>query len=424
MTTRIAIIGGGTGGLCLAQGLRKAGLDIAVYERSRTRTERLQGYRVHINPHGAAALHECLPPGLWQRFLATTGATGGNFTFVTEQLRDLMVIDSELTYSPDPASNHHSVSRISLHQVLSDGLDGILHHGKEFVGYRREGDVVVCEFADGSTVEADLVIGADGANSRIRKQFLPGAARVDTGIIAIAGKYPLDEETRKRLPARLTDGPSMVMPRTGAGLFSAPHELNGASSVNDETAEHDPVLFDNTSSYVMWAFAADNRRYPAGISSLDGEALRKLVLDLIDGWDPAFKELVSGSPAESVSRLPIFTSTPVDPWPTSNVTLLGDAIHSMTPFRGIGANTALRDAQLLCRNLIAARKTGDVRTAVADYEQRMREYGFAAVRDSERSARQFVSENRVGRTMARGMFRFFQAVPPLKRKAFSDHGDS
>lgn len=424
MTTRIAIIGGGTGGLCLAQGLRKAGVDVSVHERSRTRTERLQGYRVHINPHGSAALHECLPPGLWERFLATTGTTSGAFTFVTERLKDLMVIDSELTSSPDPASNHHSVSRISLHQVLSDGLDGVLNHGKEFVGYRREGEVVVCEFADGSAIEADLVIGADGANSRVRKQFLPDAPRVDTGIIAIAGKHPLTEEARKRLPSRLTDGPSMVMPRTGAGLFSAPHELNGALSVNDETADHDPVLFDNTSSYIMWAFAADNRRYPDDVSSLDGEALRALALDLIDGWDPAFKELVAGSPAGSVSRLPIFTSKPVEPWPTSNITLLGDAIHSMTPFRGVGANTALRDARLLCRNLVAARETGAVRPAIADYERRMRDYGFAAVRDSERSARQFVSENRVGRTMARGMFRFFQAVPPLKRKVFSDHGDS
>lgn len=424
MTMRIAIIGGGTGGLCLAQGLCKAGIDVSVYERSRTRTERLQGYRVHINPHGSAALHESLPPELWQRFLDTAGNAGGPFSFVTEHLQDLMVIDNELTSSPDPASSHHSVSRISLHQVLSDGLDGVLHHGKEFVGYRHEGEAVVCEFADGGTIEADLVIGADGANSRVRKQFLPDAVRVDTGIVAIAGKHPLTEEARKLLPSRLTDGPSMVMPRAGAGMFTAPHELSGVPLVNDETAEYDPVLFDNTSSYIMWAFAADSRRYPADLSSLDVEALRSLVLNLIDGWDPAFKELVVGSPEGSVSRLPILTSKPVAPWTTGNVTLLGDAIHSMTPFRGIGANTALRDAQLLCRNLIVAGKSGDVRAAVADYEQRMRDYGFAAVRDSERSARQFVSENRAGRTMARGMFRFFQAVPPLKRKVFSDHGDS
>ena len=83
--SHVAIIGGGTGGLCLAQALHKAGVSVAVYERSRTRTERLQGYRVHINPNGSAALHECLPPDLWQAFVDTGGTSGGNFGFVTEQ---------------------------------------------------------------------------------------------------------------------------------------------------------------------------------------------------------------------------------------------------------------------------------------------------------------------------------------------------
>ena len=56
------IIGGGIGGLCLAQGLRRAGIDVTVYERTLTRTDWLQGYRIHINPHGSRALHDCLDP--------------------------------------------------------------------------------------------------------------------------------------------------------------------------------------------------------------------------------------------------------------------------------------------------------------------------------------------------------------------------
>ena len=74
---------------------------------------------------------------------------------------------------------------------------------------------------------------------------------------------------------------------------------------------------------------------------------------------------------------------PVDPWQTGRVTLLGDAIHNMTPMAGIGANTALRDADLLRRQLIAV----DVRgarlvPAVHEYEGQMRDYGFAAVKQS------------------------------------------
>src|SRR5947208_1276929 len=91
----VAVIGGGTGGLTLAHGLHKAGVSVSVYERSHTRTERLQGYRVHINPDGSRALHECLPPAQWAAFLATTGGTGGDFGFVTEQLKEIMVVPDD-----------------------------------------------------------------------------------------------------------------------------------------------------------------------------------------------------------------------------------------------------------------------------------------------------------------------------------------
>jgi len=434
---RIAIIGGGTGGLCLAQALHRAGVDVGVYERSRTRTERLQGYRVHINPHGSAALHECLPARLWQTFVDTCGTSGGTFGFVTEQLKELLFLDEETTSGSerDPTRAHYSASRITLHQVLSSGLEGVLHYGKEFERYERTADgTLTCWFADGTTVTADVVVGADGAGSRVRGQFLPHAERVDTGIRNIVGKFPLTEATRKLLPARIHEGPNTVMPPKGCGMFTAPHELgegpvitpNGIGG-NDATAEHDAVLFDNTTSYVMWAYAAGEFRYPAGtdLSALDGAGLRDLVSRMIADWHPGLRRLVADSPAESVTLIPIRTSVPVQPWPTTNVTLLGDAIHNMTPFRGIGANTALRDAQLLARNLIAAaRGERELLGAINDYERQMLDYGFAAVRTSLRDAHQFISENRIGRAMFKTVLRFFAAVPPLKRKVFSDQGDN
>ncbi|MGW4484774.1 FAD-dependent oxidoreductase [Amycolatopsis sp. NPDC004368] len=397
MNLRVAVVGGGTGGLCLAHGLVRAGVDVAVYERSRTRTERLQGYRVHIDPHGAAALHECLPPEAWRRFLATTGESAHEFAFVTEQLRELAVLREPP--AADPAAAHHSVSRISLHQVLSTGLDGILWHDKEFVRYDTGPKAVTLHFADGTTAEADLVIGADGANSRVRAQLLPHAQRVDTGIVTIVGKTPVPSAA-----SRFTAGPVYVVGPPGRGMFTAPH-LFPEVALNDETAEVDPVLFDNTGSYVMWAYGS--RRFPSGLSEQDGPGLRSAVLDLIRGWHPDLVRLVESAPDASVSRLPILTSVPVAPWQPGPVTQLGDAVHSMTPFRGIGANTALRDAQLLCRTLSTG---GDV----GEYEREMRKYGFKAVRTSARSAEQFVSESRIGRQAARGMFRALGAVAKLR----------
>ena len=70
---RVLVIGAGLGGLCLAQGLRKAGVDVAVYERDAGLSTRTQGHRIHIDSRGEQALHECLPPSLYELFLATRG---------------------------------------------------------------------------------------------------------------------------------------------------------------------------------------------------------------------------------------------------------------------------------------------------------------------------------------------------------------
>ncbi|MGH3877067.1 MAG: FAD-dependent oxidoreductase [Actinophytocola sp.] len=431
---RVAVVGGGTGGLALAQALHQAGVHVSVYERSRLRTERLQGYRVHINPHGSRALHECLPPDLWRAFVATCGSPGSSFSFVTEQLAELLRVEEELTSGParDPVTAHHSVSRITLHQVLSAGLDGVLHHGKEFERYTRADDgTVTLHFADGTTATANVLVAADGAASRVRGQYLPHAERVDTGVRTIAGKLPLTEETKRWLPTQLHTGPNNVIPPAGCGMFVAPHELDAEAPVvngiggNDGTFAEDTVLFDNTGSYVMWAYAADHTRLgpDAELSAMDGAALRDLVGRLTEGWHPSLRRLVADSPEQSVSLLPIRTSVRIPRWETTNITLLGDAIHSMTPFRGIGANTALRDAQLLARNLIAAaRGETDLLSAIHDYETHMIDYGFAAVRMSRRTAAQTVSTNRISRSMFKASLRMFSAIPPLKRKVFSDLG--
>ena len=83
----VMVIGGGIGGLCLAQGLKKAGVKVAVYERDEAPTSRRQGFRVHIDPQGSTALHECLPHDLWTIFEATGGHFGQGFAFMSEQCR-------------------------------------------------------------------------------------------------------------------------------------------------------------------------------------------------------------------------------------------------------------------------------------------------------------------------------------------------
>jgi 2-polyprenyl-6-methoxyphenol hydroxylase-like FAD-dependent oxidoreductase len=384
---RIAVIGGGIGGLCLAHGLRGAGVDVAVYERDLSRTDRLQGYRVHINPEGAAALKECLPAANWERFEQSAGTDGNGFGFLDERLRPLLVLDPEV-------ERHYSASRITLRQVLLDGLD--VRFGKRFERY-EQGDDIKLHFEDGTVEACDVLVGADGIRSRVRAQYLPHAGTEKIGVTAIAGKLFLDDNDW--VPRELVDRANTVVPTSRAGMFLAAHDGLGVT-------ERDDLLFDNVRPYLMWAYAATD------LTIHKGQDLRREVLRRIARWSPELIRIVASSPAETISEWRIRSSRPIERWQPTNVTLLGDAIHAMTPMRGIGANIALKDAQLLARCI---REGGD---AIARYEREMYDYGFAAVRDSLRAARRFADGGPVVRTIFRTVLRTAGAVPALKRAMF------
>ena len=141
-------------------------------------------------------------------------------------------------------------------------------------------------------------------------------------------------------------------------------------------------------------------------------------------WSDAFKALVHLTDINTISAIPIRTSVPIAPWTTSRITLLGDAIHSMTPFRGIGANVALRDAVRLRDALVAAHDgERDVIKAIQAYEAEMIRHGFAAVETSRRAMEQTLARSAVKRAMSRAVFRVVNKVPPLKRWMFRRQGD-
>ncbi|WP_157744379.1 FAD-dependent oxidoreductase [Micromonospora viridifaciens] len=404
----VMIIGGGIGGLALAHGLRRAGIPTSVYERTHHRNDWLQGYRIHINPAGAAALRACLPPAGWQAFLDTV-SPGGGFGFLTDRCTELLAMtDVEINPSSDaPENRHYAVSRIRLRDTLLAGLEDILHPGKTFTRYDVAGNRVIAHFADGTTATADLLIGADGANSRVRRQLLPHAHRIDTGAVAIAGKYELTPEREKTLPAALATRANLVVPRSRGSLFTAVWKQS-----------HQPTdrPLNDLTDYVLWGFTDAADRFPPDLQDLDGRALQRTVIERIPGWSPAFHRLIAESDPDTVNAFNVKSATPVNPWPSGRVTLLGDAIHNMTPMAGIGANTALRDADLLRRTLMAVH-AGEMPLipAISKYEREMIDYGFAAVKKSLRNARSAAQSTRATRTALRVMLRLAAATPPLHR---------
>jgi 2-polyprenyl-6-methoxyphenol hydroxylase-like FAD-dependent oxidoreductase len=128
---------------------------------------------------------------------------------LTEDLKEVLAIP--LPEVTDPVESEKSVSRMTLRQVLMTGLDDVVEFGKRFERYEHNPDgTVTAYFADGTSATGDLLVGADGAKSPVRGQYLPQLRTLDSGIIAIAGKLPITAESRKLLPPKVFEGISIV----------------------------------------------------------------------------------------------------------------------------------------------------------------------------------------------------------------------
>lgn len=417
--------------MCLAQGLRRAGVSVAVYERDREPTAREQGYRVHIDPMGSAALNQELPDVLWQAFVDTAGDPGTTgFGFLTDKLRTMCLVEDEIFRNgkTDATNGHHAVSRVTLRTLLLAGLDDIVHFDKEFVGYERDSDGrVTAKFTDGTTAVGDVLVGADGTNSRVRQQLLPQAEKVDVGASGVGGKLCLDDETRAWLGPRLSGGMNVIMgPRDF--LFTAVFNRRRSIAETREllgdkllAAGFDPEALlrgVETRDYVLWAFITRTANCPA---DANGDQLREFVGQRLGNWHPTLRRIISATGAETVNLFPFRSSLPVKAWESGNVTLLGDAVHSMTPAGGVGANTALQDAALLRQALTDVRDgRRELAAAINAYESKMLDYGFANVKKSLTRTKQAV-ENRVSRVFTRGFLTVCGWIPALRRAVFEEN---
>jgi 2-polyprenyl-6-methoxyphenol hydroxylase-like FAD-dependent oxidoreductase len=368
------IIGAGPGGLCLAQGLHAAGVAVRVFERDRTPEDHLQGYRLHISTTGNRALQACVPAERFHRFVAASAKSNTGVTFLDHKLNRLHTIAIP---PADPAApvGERPISRIALRKILLEGLDDVVSFDKTFRSFEEATDGrITAHFEDGSSATGHVLIGADGAGSRVRGQLLPQALRIDTGLVAISGKFGLDETARRETPPAVFQGPTLIMGPRGCFLFAGAVEYRpGQTTVYDRD------------EYVMWGFSArrETLALQAPLGSFSGAEAKALVLSQMTDWHPDLRRLVERANTSTLTNFAVRSSAPIPPWATRNVTLLGDALHNMTPFRGMGANMALRDAAALRDALVTVeRREHELLPALAAYERVMIDYGFAAVRAS------------------------------------------
>ncbi|MFD0000186.1 FAD-dependent oxidoreductase [Nocardia sp. NPDC127526] len=344
----IAIVGAGLGGLALARVLHVNGIDAVVYERELARDARGQGGMLDIHS-GQRALREA---GLIDRFHAIARGEGQDMRLLEPDGTLLLQEDTP----EDAPLARPEVDRADLRDLLLDSLpEGMVRWGRAFAS-AAEG---LLHFADGSGATYDLLVGADGAQSRVRAMLTDARpAHIGQNVVEIG--IPDIDRTHPDLAAMIGRGNYWVL---GNGVSLAA-QRNGDGRVRIG------ISFYNTGE--DW-FAT------SGIPFDDPAAARARLIELLPGWDARFTALIAACDDTIVPRS--ITTLPVGlTWPsTPGVTLVGDAAHLMPPV-GEGANMALLDGAVL--GLALAAHPHDFPTAVAEYEREMFERTGAAARMS------------------------------------------
>jgi len=282
-----------------------------------------------------------LAPHLYDLFVATSGRPGYQVTVVNEHLKTRRIVrfaaetDAPRTASsvPDPTAISVAVNRSTLREILLTGLDDLVHFGKEFTHYEQDAGGRLCaHFVDGTTADGDVLVATDGVGSRLRQQYLPHAAVVDTGARCIYGKTPLTTATRPLVPAALSDGFTAVVGPHALGLALGLMEFRQRP---DAAAALWPgVRLHSAGDYLMWGLTAPRERFAvpdAQLLALDGLAPRRVALRLTARWRPTVGALIAQCILPETFAFAIRTAVPLAPWPPTTVTLRGDAIHAMSP---------------------------------------------------------------------------------------------
>ncbi|WFE26038.1 NAD(P)/FAD-dependent oxidoreductase [Solwaraspora sp. WMMD791] len=371
----VAIAGAGLSGLCLAQYLARAGIDVHVYERDPGAFVRRQGYRIILDRYGLEALRESLPRPLYRLALATGDEPGGHLRFTDSRLRDAFTI----TFKDEPHATRQ-VDRLTLRSILQSGMDGRIHYGRSAVAVDNGGPTGLrLRFADGGAAPATVVVGADGVRSALRGQLMPDADPSTTPMVGIYGRSPLRRDGGSIIPDALrTSGVLAIADRPGRAFFFT--SMRFGERPPEAFARLAPGSYAPTGDdYVMWGMLLRQEDVPT-VARGHLLALWKLAARASADFHPLIRRLVDTAEVDATVLNVFATGRRPRRWAVPRATMMGDAVHVMPPFGAQGGNTALRDAALLGHRLVQARTNGTpVEEAIAAYQDEMVPYAFRAV---------------------------------------------
>ncbi|MGQ4618916.1 FAD-dependent monooxygenase [Nocardia sp. R7R-8] len=331
---RVVVVGGGIGGLAAAAFLHRAGIDVTVFEQAPQLGE--VGAGLVVSPNAVRLLRRL---GHLDRFLDSAVELDVAWEFRRWQNGEVISAEQmsgrcEQLYGESSYVSHRADLLEAIRAAVPPQL---VQLGKRCTGIDQLPDQIRVHFDDGTAVDADVVVGADGVHSVIRGYITTPAPATYSGMCAYRALVPAESapEFSRRPVQTLWIGP-------------------------DHHLVHYPVSAGRKINIVAFAPAGDFTD-----ESWSSQGTVEQLLAEFDGWDPRLRELIehAGTPG----RWALLDRAPLPRWSSGRITLLGDAAHPMFPFFAQGAVQAIEDAAALAQCLSAG--SGDPERALAVYEE-------------------------------------------------------
>jgi len=342
---KIAIIGGGPGGLTLARLLQLKGADVKVYERDLNKDVRVQGATLDL--HQESGLEALRRAGLIDAFYANYRPGAGKMRIVDKHAA--IKLDDHY-FENGYAEERPEIDRGPLRHILLDSLKpGTVVWNSHFISMtNQENDWLLC-FKNNTSAYADIVIAADGANSKVRS-YITGIKPIYSGITIIEGNVYHAEANAPKLYELVKGGKvfafgdekSIILSAKGDGSLS----FYTGCKVAEDWVEQSGIDFDNKAQVFNWFKNA------------------------FTPWSSTWQELFTSDEVYFIPR-PQYHFPLDQHWTTlPGVTMLGDAAHRMPPYAGEGVNMAMQDAFELAEYLTGD-KFKNTAEAIAHYEEGM-----------------------------------------------------
>lgn len=357
---QVAIVGGGPGGLTLARLLQLKGVNVKVYERDMDKDARLVGSPLDM--HEGSGMAALIKAGLLDEFKKNFRPGADKKIIVNEQaVIQFSDHDTKPVEDFGNAAFHPEIDRGPLRNILLDSLQpGTILWNRHFISLEAAGEGWQLRFKNADPAYADIVIAADGANSRIRP-YLTDARPFYTGITMLEGNVHNAEKSV----------PTIYTLLNGGKLMAFGNEKNLLMGLK---ANGDLTFYATFKPAANWAASS-------GLEYSDNKQMLAWFRETYTGWSSAWYQLFEKASTPFIPR-PI-TCMPLDQsWiPLPNLTMIGDAAHVMPPFAGEGANMAMLDALELSEYLTTG-KYSAIHEAITAFENSMRKRSAVAARQS------------------------------------------